>query len=156
MAIVQGPIFPFNEPIAGTALVTPRWRRWLLNLRDSVNQSAQAIPVPAQVLQTASIPTTDMTQGGVSAGLYTVSWYLNIAVTEAASTARVTIGWTDDVGSKSYVASIVDGSVAGNYQADQRLTFYSVAASPITYSVAYVGATMVYNIRPVLQSVVTA
>lgn len=156
MATTQGPIFPFNEPIAGTLLVTPRWRRWLLNLRDSIDLSPISVPVDPQVNQSASLPTTSMDGGNLPAGLYAISWYLSIVTTEAASSAQVRIDWVDDVGAKSYTATALDGSIAGNTQPDVRLLIYSNAASPISYTVTYVGATMVYSFRPVLQSTATS
>lgn len=158
MATQQGPLFPFNEPIAAESsrLVTPRWRRWLLLLREAVDLTPISVPIDPQLNQSASLATTSMDGGALGAGLYSISWYLPIVTTEAASTAQVTIAWVDSGVSKSYVASVVDGSVANNFQGDVKLLIYSDAASPITYAVTYVGATMVYSFRPVLQSTATS
>jgi hypothetical protein len=156
MATESGPLFPFNDPISekvgGKQLVQFRWRRWFLRLREAVDNAAVAIPVPPVLNASASQPVTSMDGGALSAGLYSVGWYLPIVTTEAGSTAQVTIAWVDLGVSKSYVATAVDGSVANNTQPDVRLLIYSDAASPITYAVTYVGATMVYSFRPVLQS----
>lgn len=156
MGTQQGPIFPFGEPIAASdsLLVTPRWRRWLLLLREAVDLSQIAIPVPAQLAQTGSIPTTSMDSGALSAGLYAVSWYLAIVTTAVGRTAQVTIAWIDGGVSKSYTAPSVDGSIALNVQVNQLVTLYSDAAQPISYTVAYGGLPgMTYDFRPVLQAV---
>lgn len=156
MATEQTPIFPFNEPIAGPLLVTPRWRRWLLNLRAAVDLTPISVPITPQLNQSASLPVTSMDGGNLPAGLYAVSWYLPIVTTEPASSAQVTIAWVDNAVAKSYTAAVVDGSVANNLQGDVKLLLYSDAASPISYAVTYVGATMVYSFRPVLQSTATS
>lgn len=157
MATQQGPLFPFNEAISGPRnLVTPRWRRWFLLLREAVDLSPISVPVAPQLDKSASLPTTSMDTGALPAGLYSVSWYLEIVTTEAASTAQVTISWVSLTAPKSYTATVVDGSVANNTQVDKRLLIYSDASSPITYAVTYAGATMVYNFRPVLQSTAIA
>lgn len=156
MATESGPIFPFRDPIAGELLVTPRWRRWLLNLREAVNLTPISVPIPPQENKSATLPVTSMDGGNLAAGLYSVSWYLPIRTTEAASTAQVSIAWVDHAVAKSYTATSVDGSIANNFQADVKLLLYSDAASPITYAVTYVGATMVYSFYPVLQSTATS
>jgi hypothetical protein len=156
MATEVGPIFPFKEPIAGSLLVTPRWRRWLLDLRDAVDLTPISVPIDPQTNQSASLPVTSMDGGNLPAGLYAISWYLSIVTTEAASTVQVRIDWIDDVGAKSYTATALNGAVANNTQPDVKILIYSAAASPITYTVTYVGATMVYSFRPVLQSTATS
>lgn len=158
MATQQAPIFPFQEPIAatGTLLVTPRWRRWLLNLREAVDLTPTSIPVAPVLNAAGALPVTDMSSGALNAGIYSVSWYLSIVTTEPASSVQVTIAWVDLTVPKSYQAPIVDGSIANMVQVNQKITFYADAGTPITYAVAYVGATMVYSFRPVLQSVSTS
>lgn len=158
MATQVGPIFPFNEPIAAedSRLVTPRWRRWLLLLREAVDLTPISVPIAPQLNQSASLPVTSMDGGSLGAGLYAVSWYLPIVTTEAASSAQVSIAWVDNTVAKSYTATVVDGSIANNIQGDVKLLIYSDAASPITYAVTYVGLTMVYSFRPVLQSTATS
>lgn len=156
MATAVGPIFPFREPIAGALLVTPRWRRWLLALREAVDLTPISVPIEPQLNESASLPATAMDGGNLPAGLYAISWYLSIETTEAGSSAQVTIAWVDGGAAKSYTATVVDGSIADNVQGDVKLLIYSDAASPITYAVTYVGATMVYNFRPVLQSTATS
>ena len=156
MATSVGPIFPFKEAIAGNLLVTPRWRRWLLNLRESVDLTPIAVPVPAQLDQSASLPSTSMDGGNLPAGLYAISWYLSIMTTQAGSTVQVAISWFELTVLKTYTATVVAGAVANNFQADQRILIYSDAASPISYAITYVGATMVYSFRPVLQSTAIA
>lgn len=159
MATEDGPLFPFNDPISenvdGKDLVQFRWRRWFLNLRRAVDNAAVAVPVAPKLAQSASQPVTTMDGGNLPAGLYGVAWYLPITTTEAASSAQVTIAWVDSGVAKSYQAPLVDGSIVNNTQVDQRITFYSDGGSPISYAITYVGATMVYDFRPVLQSVAT-
>lgn len=156
MATEQGPIFPFKEAIAGELLVTPRWRTWLLYLREAVDLTPISVPVPPRLNQAASIPATAMDGGSLGAGLYAISWYLEVVTTQPVSSVQVTINWVSLGVAKTYQAPVVDGSVANAVQVNQRLLIYSDAASPITYTLAYVGATMVYSFRPVLQSTATS
>jgi hypothetical protein len=104
----------------------------------------------------ASQPVTSMDGGSLSAGLYSVAWYLAIVTTAGATSAQVTIAWVDQGNAKSYTAAVLDGSVLNNVQANERLLIYSDAASPITYAITYVGAGMTYDFRPVLQSTATS
>ncbi len=154
MATEVGPLYPWKEPIASPEelLVTPRWRRWLLNLRDAVDLTPVSVPITPQTNQNASLPVTNVDGGNLPAGVYAISWYLSIVTPEAASSVTVRWDWIDDVGAKSYTATLVNGSIADNIQADVKLLIYSAAASPISYTVTYVGAAMVYSFRPVLQS----
>lgn len=161
MATEDGPLFPFNDPISeqveGRQMVQFRWRRWFLRLRQAIDNAPVAVPVPPQLNQTASLPTTSMDGGALSAGLYSIAWYLAIVTTAGGTTVQVTIAWVDLGQAKSYTAGTLDGSVANNVQANERLLIYSDAASPITYAVTYAGAAgMTYNFRPVLQSVATS
>lgn len=159
MATEAGPLFPFNEPIAAdqSLLVTPRWRRWLLLLRESVDLSQVSIPVEAQLDQNASLATTSMDGGTLSAGLYSVSWYLAITVADGvSSSAQVAIAWVDSGNAKSYTAAAVTGNTTSTVQVDQIITIYSDGASPISYTLTYASNTpgaMHYDFRPVLQSV---
>lgn len=160
MATEDGPLFPFGDPISelvgGRQMVQFRWRRWFLRLRQAVDNASLVIPVAPQLNQSASLPVTSMDGGSLPAGLYSISWYLSIVLAEPASTAQVTIAWVDEAGAKSKTAALVDGSTTATPQIDQKWQIYSRAASPITYSVSYAGATMAYNFRPVLQSVATS
>lgn len=156
MATTEGPLFPFAEPIAGPDLVTPRWRRWFLNLRNDVSLASVGIPVDAQLNQGATIPTTPMDGGNLSAGLYLVSWYLEIVTAAGATSVQVSISWESLTVSRTYAGAVLSGAVATNNQPNERALIYVDAASPITYSVTYVGAGMTYNFRPVLQSVANA
>lgn len=157
MATEQGPLFPFGEPIAAdrTRLVTPRWRRWLLLLRESVDLSQVSIPVEAKLDQNASLATTAMDGGTLSAGLYAVSWYLRRTVNDGVSSSlTVAIGWVDGTTQTFTAPAITEAGSA--LQVDEGITIYSDAASPITYTVTYASNTagqMHYDFRPVLQSV---
>lgn len=158
MATDVGPLFPFNDPISedvgGKQLVQFRWRRWFLNLRNDVSNSSVGIPVAPQLTKSESFPVTSMDGGSLAAGLYAIAWYLAIVATEALSSVHVDIAWVDQGIAKSYTAApVLDGSVANNVQVDQRILIYSDAGQPITYAITYVGATMAYDFRPVLQSV---
>ena len=152
MASQNGPIFPSREPIAGTFLVTPRWSRWLLLLRQAVDATPIALKRVTKADQTAALPTTPMDGGNLSAGLFAVSWALSVVVSQVASTAQVTIAWTDDGQARSYVASVMDGSIAANVQVDKHLLIYADSGTPISYAVAYAG-TFTYTFRVILQSV---
>ncbi len=152
MATESGPIFPSREPIAGNNLVTPRWSRWLLNLRQAVDSTPVAIKTVTETGQTGSIALTQLDNGSLSAGLFSVLWYLSVVTAQAASTAQVTISWIDGATARSYTGALFDGSIAANTQPTERLLFYADAGTPISYSVAYAG-TFTYDLRLVLQSV---
>jgi hypothetical protein len=159
MANTEGPLFPFGEAIAAdqTRLVTPRWRRWFLNLRSAVDLSQRSIVVPPQTDQSATLPVTDMDNGALSAGLYSVSWYLAVTIADGvSSSAQVAIAWVDNGNNKSYTGAAMTGNTTSTVQVNEAITIYSDAASPITYSVTYASNTpgqMHYDFRPVLQSV---
>jgi len=156
MATEQGPLFPVQEPIAaeGSLLVTPRWRSWLRNLRQEVARTPQALPVAPVLTGTGSLPVTSIDGGALTAGLFAISWSLAILTAAAGRSVQVTWAWVDGGVNRSYVAAILDGSVASNAQVNEQLLIYSDAASPITYAIAYVGAAgMTYTFRPVLQAV---
>lgn len=170
MATQQGPIFPTREPIAALTKnaigepelwVTEKWRRWLLGLRESIDLAPIAVPVPPVEGANAALSTTSMDGGGLTAGLFAISWYMNVVVAAGvSSSAQVTIAWVDDSGNpKSYTAAAMTGNTTSTVQVNERLTIYAAAGTPITYAVAYASnpsGVMVYNFRPVLQSVATS
>jgi hypothetical protein len=155
VATEDGPLFPFAVPIAGELLVTPRWRRWLLLVWQALSNAQRSIPIAPQLDQNASLPTTSMDGGTLSAGLYAVSWYLRRTVDDGvSSSAQVAIGWVDGT-TQTYTAPAI--TEAGSaLQVNEVITIYSAAASPITYTVTYASNTpggMHYDFRPVLQSI---
>lgn len=170
MATQSGPLFPVDSEIASESknavgdtvlYVSDPWRKWFLGLRESVDNAQVAIPVSPVASANDAIATTSMDGGSLSAGMFSVSWYLYVAVAAGvSSSAQVTIGWVDDSGNpKSYTAPAMTGNTTSTVQADQRILFYSNAGSPITYSIAYASNpanAMVYSFRPVLQSVATS
>lgn len=157
MATEAGPLFPFSTEVTRIpgSLVNPRWRRWLLDLRNAVDLSQIVIPVPPQLDQSDSLPTTPMDGGNLPAGLYSVRWYLRRITNDGvSSSATVTIGWVDQTPQTYTATAMVEPGSA--LQVDQQITIYATAGTPITYSVAYVSNTanqMHYDFRPVLQSV---
>lgn len=161
MATSDGPLFPFKDPIAeevgGRLLCNERWRTWFRNLRSSVDLSQSVERSSLYDNQTATIGITSLDGGTLSAGLYTVSWYMSVvAPAGVSSSAQVTIAWQDDTGSKSFTGAAMNGNTTTTIQGDQRVMLYSLAASPITFAVTYASnpaAAMIYDLRIVLQSV---
>ncbi len=154
MATESGPLFPFNDDMTALAgsPVSPRWRRWFLNLRQSVDSSTLAVKTETKTDQTGALPITQLDGGNLSAGLFAISWYLSVVTAQAASTAQVTIAWIDGTVSRSFTGALFDGSIAANTQPDERIMIYADAGTPISYAVNYAG-TFSYDLRIVLQSV---
>lgn len=163
MATLEGPPFPARSEIATETTnaignrvltITKEWSTWFRGLRAAVDSAQISIPVAPVATGTGSLPVTAIDGGVLTAGLFAVSWYLEILTAAAGRSLQVTIAWVSLGVPRSYVGAILDGSVSTNSQPNEHLTIYSDAASPITYSINYVGAVgMTYNFRPVLQSV---
>jgi hypothetical protein len=112
----------------------------------------------AQALeQSASISATDLTDGGVAAGLYRVSYYG--AIIQAATTSSsltVTLSFTHRGTAKSASGAAITGNTISTFQSGELPLIVSDGASPITYATTYAsvgGTPMLYDLYVVLERV---
>lgn len=146
---------PINEPDPNPQ---SKWRplfiasKWLTWFQDSVQfqveRASQLLLTKLVKDQTASIASTPFTLGTISAGHYEVIFYARITTAAGVSGSVIpTIAWTENGVSCTHdFATLAQPSVT----ASEPFTFYSDAASPISYSTTYASnpaATMVYRIH---------
>jgi hypothetical protein len=151
-------IDPPDNPRAPDAIwgITRVWNDWLLSLTTRIQQSATTLKTVSLTAQAASIATTAIPAGSLSAGLYRVSWYLR--VTQAATTSSsltVTISHTDGGVSASQSGSAATGNTTTTVQSGAFLVLSDQAAS-ISYATTYAsvgGTVMQYKLSITLEQV---
>lgn len=134
----------------GTGYLTQTITQWLQPYLDAVNASPQRVGT-ASGGGSAAKSTTTLPIQSVTAGLYRVSYVLQITTPgTVSSSATFTLGWTNANG---VACSQSGAALTGNTTATQQNGTFVVnvsASSNITYAVAYasVGATaMVYSVN---------
>lgn len=143
---------PINRPAAPVrdALVEVRganagkvtghaWLTWLRDIRSDIDAAPAGFTPVTREAMNASIGTTSIpTDGALSAGLYRVSWYLEVTTAAAvSSSAQVTIAWTSNAVSKTKVGAANNGNTTATYESNSAPLIRVDAASPITYAVTY-------------------
>lgn len=125
------------------------WARWLTNLRNAVNSTAQKVGGSTLTASTASVgPTTIATPA--KDGLYRLSYSLRVTrPATISSSATATFTWVDGGVTQSQSGSAVTGNTTTSQQGGQ-LMIGADAGTAITYAIAYAssGATpMQYGFR---------
>jgi hypothetical protein len=149
--VLQGRVDPWEDK------VSEPWQNYLTKVGDTVNAASVRIADPVQLTaQGASVSATDFSGGGLSQGVYRVSYYARI--TQAATTSSsltVTFDWTDG----GVVPTQSGAAITGNTTTTQQngtLFIHIDAASPVRYSTTYasVGATsMTYRLDIAIERV---
>jgi hypothetical protein len=164
IAFADAPI-PLQDPIARQAregqendklagYLTDPWVEWLNLLSSQVGASAFISNTVSLTAQGASIAPTDYSGGGLSAGLYRLTYYTRI--TRAATTSSsltVTLGWTESTVSLTISGSAITGNTVTTGQSGTIMVRID-AASPVTYSTTYAsvgGVSMQYRTDFVLE-----
>lgn len=157
---LQNAEFPVGDPIASVkvreqtlyARVTDTWAYFLTTLLNILNRAAVRIGSVSVIEQTASISTTDLTDGTMGAGVYRLTYYAFIFRNGSVShSLEVTLGWTDQTTSLTTTGAAM--TTSHEHQSGSYLV-YSDAASPITVATTYAssGATaMQYELRVILE-----
>lgn len=144
-----------KDKMAG--LLSDTWQLYFDSLLQTVTSSPQRANAVQLEAQGASIGATDMSGGGIGAGLYRITW--NAQITRAAATSSsltVTFGWTQRAVPQSRGGVAITGNSISSGEADKHLLIYADRDSPITYSTTYasVGApSMQYSLDVVLELV---
>jgi len=132
-----------------TQLMDPQWVRWLTSMSDRVNSSPSLLFTATSGTVSASIPATSAQTAPLSAGLYRVSYYLQVVTPASVSSSiTFTLSWTNAYG---VVCSKSGAALTGNATATQQNDVWAVsisASTDIEYSVAYVsvGTAMTYSV----------
>lgn len=124
--------------------VTKTWIDYFTSLAQGNANSAQTAGGASVSGAAASIPATDLTAAGASAGLYRVCVYARITTPGTVSSSlAVTISWSDGGVSQSSTYGPVTGNTTTTLINNPPIMVNSDASSPISYSTAYasVGAT---------------
>jgi hypothetical protein len=93
--------------------------------------------------QTASIVGTPIVTDGAAnlpAGLYRVTYYINVTAAGTAGTVQFLIGYTDDAGSKTQTGTSVSLTTLGN-MASGVMVLYTTGAAQVLYMATVAGAT---------------
>ena len=133
------------------------WIDFLQRMLDQINAGTWVRQNVGLATQGASIGATDFSGGGLSAGLYRITYYTRI--TRAASVSSsliVTFDWTDQGVSVSASGTAITGNTTSTFQSGT-LMIYTDSNSPVRYSTTYVsvGATsMQYKLLVTLEEMV--
>lgn len=133
-------------------IMSDDWLRYFNEQQRVIEKATQAVALGPQVnlaSQGASIGTTAIPLGTLSAGLYRVSYYFRITrAATASSSLQLTIGWTETV-SLTISGTAETGNTVTTVQVGT-LPLVVDASSAITYATSYssTGATsMLYRLR---------
>jgi hypothetical protein len=112
------------------------------SLRCLLVNTGQITQPPRATGQTASIVGTPIvTDGGGSlpAGLYRITFYLNVTTAGTAGTVQLILGYTDDAGAKTQNSTAVNMTTVGNMISGV-FAFYTTGAVGVVYQTAVSGA----------------
>jgi hypothetical protein len=142
-----------DDPLEGH--LTRPWVDYFNKLVQTVETSPSRISVVELTDQTTTIGATDMSGGGLSSGLYRVTWRARI--TQAASVSSsltVTIDYVDDGLALSFSGAGITGNSITSWQSESKLLKID-HTTPVRYSTQYiyVGTAGKYELRVVLEEV---
>ena len=137
--------------------LTEVFANYFLRLGDTVNASAVRITDPVALsVQGASVAATDLSGGGVSQGLYRVSWFAQITQPGTVSSSLTTaIDWVSNGVTLTKTFTAITGNTTSSF-GDGQVFFSADAASPVRYTLTYAtaGATsMQYQFNATLERV---
>jgi len=145
---------PFRSALAniaaGLALVTPDWRRWLQEVKDGIDAAARRVGVAVGLADQSTSVSGTVDTPTLAAGLYRVSWLLE--VTQAATTSSsvqltvittsggVVTTQTGDALTANTVGAALSGvfvvSVDAGTPISYTLTYVSVGATALEYGLS--------------------
>ena len=140
-----------------SGLLEDVWIDFFQRLLDQLNAAPWVRQQARAATQGASIAATDFSGGGLSAGLYRITYYTRI--TRAATTSSsltITFDWTDEGVSPTASGTAIIGNTTTTFQSGT-IMIYTDSNTPIRYSTTYasVGATtMLYKLYVTLEEVV--
>lgn len=142
--------FPSPSPLLGIGgRIAEVWARWLTNLVNAVNSTAQSVGRIYLSSQGAAVSTTTVVSAPATA-LYRLSYSLRVTrPATSSSSATLTLGWTDGSVTQSQSFAALTGNTTTAQQSEQ-LLIGADAGTAITYAIAYAssGATsMQYGFR---------
>lgn len=142
---------------AEQGLLTDKWALYLSDMETRINRATSVVVTPVQLTGLhSSIAGTDMTGGGVNAGLYRISYYACLTTAAGTSSSlQVSFTWTRSgvartLSTTAYTGNSITAPLAGSF------LIFTDGASPINYSTTYasVGApAMVYELSVTLEKV---
>jgi len=147
--------FPYDVPVSpettdrqtGRKTRSPYFSQelvdWFLEQQQRNNDSPEQLTAVALEAQAASIATTSLPLGDLTAGYYRVNYVARITrAATVSSSLTVTIGWTTGAQAVSIPGAAMTGNTTATVQTGV-IFMKNDANAPITYSTAYVsnGAT---------------
>jgi hypothetical protein len=130
--------FPAGEPfVKRDGTLSDAAFKWLAGQGAVFASAPKKIASIDLTLQSASIGSTQMFSGALSAGQYLVEYY--IQVTRAATVSSdftFSLGWTNFAVTQSYTGVLKNGNLTTTYE-QAGVTFRADENTPITYAVAY-------------------
>jgi len=132
------------------------WIQYFTAIVQSVSLAPARLQQISKVTQGASIPTTPLNLGVLSAGNYRVSYYLQITrAASVSSSLTFTLGWTSQTVAISSSGTALTGNTTTTFQ-QATIFIYSDGRSAINYGIAYAsvgGTSMQYFATVVLEAV---
>jgi hypothetical protein len=148
--------FPVREPIAGTNLITDRWRIWLRDLLALINTNTNRLATIVLDAQTAAVPATAFGTGVLGPGQYQVNAFTHITTPgSVTSSLAVNVQFTH----KGIVCTQTSAALTSNLNTSTQGTpfvFTIDSATPINYSTTYASNaanSMAYSLTLTLLSI---
>src|SRR2546425_527659 len=134
--------------------LTKPWYLWLAAVILRVQAAPEILKVVSLTNQSASIGTTAIPIGSISAGLYRINWHARITTAASVSSSlTVTIGYTDNAISCTQSGAALTGNTTATVQGGMAI-LRSDGAAPLTYSTTYAsvgGTVMIYKLDVVAE-----
>lgn len=153
----QRPSLNVQQPIVDrSGLPTQPFLIFMRGVREDLDAAPTGFTPVALTGQTASIGTTSIpTDGDLSAGLYRLSWYVQV-ITPAGVTSdfQVTIAWTFNGITQSKIGTLTAGNTTATKESNSVPLMSVDAATPITYALVYnsnPAAAMVFDLYITLE-----
>lgn len=133
--------FPANERFLDQGgLVRVPFLTWFRDLKAQAQAATQAVPSGIVRLtgQHASIVTTPIPTASLTAGLYRVSWYLQVTTPAGVSSdTTLTLTWTRNGVTQTFTGATVNGNTTATHDSEGQLLIRIDGNSPVSYAVAY-------------------
>lgn len=154
---VQTADFPVRDDLVDTARkITDRWRIWLRDLRDDVDNRSALLASVTQDGQTGSIVSTPFLTDTLVGGLYRVSAFLHVTtVGSVTSSILVTFSFTHKAVACSISTTALTSNLTTSVQA-QEFPIVVDPGTPVSWSTTYAAnaaASMAYSVTTALSTV---
>ncbi len=129
-----------NAVVDAARKLMGEWDRWLQDVLNAVNRTAQVIASVALTGQSASIGITALKTPSLTAGLYRVNYAMRVAVPGAISSSLAFgIGWTAGGVSMTQVGAAITGNTTTTQQNGVAVILVD-AKTTVSYATNYASA----------------